>query len=52
MTARLVMEGRSPAVSGLTFTHRAADEKKFPALCRLFRALPIAYTPTPRRLVG
>ena len=33
-SARLVMEGRSPAVSGLTFTHRAADEKKFPALCR------------------
>jgi hypothetical protein len=27
-------EGRSPAVSGLTFTHREADEKKFPALCR------------------
>jgi len=24
----------SPGVSGLTFTHRDADEKKFPALCR------------------
>ena len=33
-TGRLVMENRSPAMSGLTFTHRAADEKKFPALCR------------------
>jgi hypothetical protein len=30
----MVMEGRSLAVSVLTFTHRAADEKKFPALCR------------------
>ena len=28
------MESRSPAESGLTFTRRAADEKKFPALCR------------------
>jgi hypothetical protein len=28
------MEGRSPAVSGLTFTHRDADEKKFRVLCR------------------
>jgi hypothetical protein len=27
-------EGRSPAVSGLTFTRRDTDEKKFPALCR------------------
>jgi hypothetical protein len=27
--AELMMEGRSPAVSGLPFTHRAADEKKF-----------------------
>ena len=28
------MEGRTPVVSGLTLTHRAADEKKFPTLCR------------------
>jgi hypothetical protein len=28
------MEGSHPAVSGLTFTDRDADEKKFPALCR------------------
>ena len=29
-----MMKGRSPVVSGLAFTHRDADEKKFPALCR------------------
>jgi len=29
-----MMEGRSPTVSRLTFTHREADEKKFPVLCR------------------
>ena len=33
---RLVMGHRTPAVSGLTFTRRDADEKKFPALCRYF----------------
>jgi hypothetical protein len=47
--SRLVRAGGRSAVSGLTFTHRDVDEKKFSALCRSqFCAAGVAKLPSPR----